>query len=45
MGDSKGKDVIINIPVRLKYYLDPLAILLGAILVCGVLIYVGSLLK
>ena len=45
MEKQNEKDVIINIPVKLKYYLDPIAITVGAILVSSVIIYAGSLIK
>lgn len=43
MEKAKGKDVIINIPVKLRYYLDPLAILVATVIICGIIIYVGRL--
>lgn len=45
MKKQEEKDVVINIPVRLKYYLDPIAIILGAIIVSSVIIYIGISLR
>lgn len=42
---TKGPEVIVNVPMRLRYYLDPIAILVGALLVSGAIIYTSSLLK
>lgn len=41
----KYPEIVVNIPMRLRYYLDPASILIGSILVCAALIYVGSSLK
>jgi hypothetical protein len=42
---KKYPEVVINIPMKFKYYLDSLFIVLGAVLVSGVIIYVGTQIK
>lgn len=38
-------EVVINVPMKLRYYLDPASIILGSIIVSAVIIYIGSSLK
>jgi hypothetical protein len=42
---TKGPEVIVNVPTRLRYYLDPVSILVGAAIVSIAIIYSMSLLK
>ncbi|MCC7289957.1 hypothetical protein IT417_01770 [bacterium] len=39
------KELVFNVPVRMRYYLEPLAILIAATAISILLIYFGNQLK